>query len=131
MHCMQMLAFVFQSTLPRGERPNLQTAISSQVYFNPRSREGSDRPKVPPQQRNWGFQSTLPRGERRLFLSSSRNSSYISIHAPARGATAVGVIVAYNFTISIHAPARGATRLIEKSSLFPGYFNPRSREGSD
>nr|DAM91679.1 MAG TPA: hypothetical protein [Caudoviricetes sp.] len=33
----------------------------------------------------------------------------ISIHAPARGATAVRVVLHASVVISIHAPARGAT----------------------
>ena len=33
---------VFQSTLPRGERPTLFASFLSQYSFNPRSREGSD-----------------------------------------------------------------------------------------
>ena len=54
----------FQSTLPRGERPNADIDAS---------RKGI-------------FQSTLPRGERqenKKFVTLTK----ISIHAPARGAT--------------------------------------------
>ena len=36
-------------------------------------------------------------------------SVYISIHAPARGATAMEMVKAMVASISIHAPARGAT----------------------
>ena len=54
----------FQSTLPRGERPNFGNSHRSTFNFNPRSREGSDPVcTLPP----------CPPG--------------ISIHAPARGAT--------------------------------------------
>ena len=55
----------------------------------------------------------------------------ISIHAPAKGATAKALMKQEPNAISIHAPAKGATtgmRLL----MAPGrYFNPRSREGSD
>ena len=34
------------------------------VYFNPRSHEGSDKPPIPSKQEKELFQSTLPRGER-------------------------------------------------------------------
>ena len=34
-------------------------------------------------------------------------------------------------TISIHAPAKGATTYICSPANYAGYFNPRSREGSD
>ena len=33
--------------------------------------------------------------------------------------------------ISIHAPAKGATSAEDQYLIFPPYFNPRSREGSD
>ena len=76
----------------------------------------------------------------------------ISIHAPARGATAVQQAYPGAGRISIHAPARGATgrarqagqRIRFQSTLPRGErrpedgflielknFNPRSREGSD
>ena len=57
----------FQSTLPRGERllqPSLYKSVH--LYFNPRSREGSD-----------------------AYHSYIQASDNISIHAPARGATAI------------------------------------------
>ena len=121
----------FQSTLPRGERHSGMGKRSDHVYFNPRSREGSDQPKMDtywimqyfnPRSREgsdtytkaaWDdsmkFQSTLPRGERRVHFLYRINSSFISIHAPARGATSVSNI----------------------DTDFSVYFNPRSREGSD
>ena len=99
------------------------------------------------------FQSTLPRGERLIPPLYSEGGYYISIHAPARGATVNLFGLTYYFDISIHAPARGATRLtiqnrkemVFQSTLPRGerlgaifskcsrinYFNPRSREGSD
>ena len=78
-------------------------------YFNPRSREGSDSPACLPALRRSRFQSTLPRGERpTTSLSQNRD-----------------------FSISIHAPARGATRTGLPSDPTLIYFNPRSREGSD
>ena len=55
---------LFQSTLPRGERRGVTVSNPQVINFNPRSREGSDTT------RNFKF-----------FCF------YISIHAPARGAT--------------------------------------------
>ena len=56
---------IFQSTLPRGERQRALSLLSKTYqYFNPRSREGSDS-----------------------CISSPFVKKYISIHAPARGAT--------------------------------------------
>ena len=59
------------------------------------------------------------------------NSTLISIHAPARGATFTPNYKLPMYDISIHAPARGATRTMTMPSGFVKYFNPRSREGSD
>ena len=56
------------------------------------------------------FQSTLPQGERLgAGLALIAFFSFISIHAPARGATRVGHTGQEVLVISIHAPARGAT----------------------
>ena len=99
------------------------------------------------------FQSTLPRGERPVYPIKVVFHEYISIHAPARGATLFlrnpSLVIIFQSTlprgerrqlchpfchapqISIHAPARGATStkfFLTKRSY---NFNPRSREGSD
>ena len=98
----------FQSTLPRGERQTEALTKGEAILdFNPRSREGSD--------------------------TTGRNKeigTMISIHAPARGATAAGVRNTPYMGISIHAPARGATNPLFEA-LNGNNFNPRSREGSD
>ena len=39
--------------------------------------------------------------------------------------------ITQNVGISIHAPAKGATARTGKDFFRYGYFNPRSREGSD
>ena len=56
--------------------------------FNPRSREGSDNFNNLENAVGRLFQSTLPRGERRFSGKHISTSKLISIHAPARGATA-------------------------------------------
>ena len=78
---------IFQSTLPRGERPSFLHDVG---LFTP-------------------FQSTLPRGERRVAATSDTMYMRISIHAPARGATMAEQFLNAALVISIHAPARGAT----------------------
>ena len=101
---------LFQSTLPRGERRYGSASNPADTdYFNPRSREGSDKPRKPrihainyfnPRSREGSdhvgfqhalaillFQSTLPRGERRKGFWRQAWIVGISIHAPARGAT--------------------------------------------
>ena len=79
---------IFQSTLPRRERPSLngkKQFVPS--HFNPRSREGSDGRNHAPASKGLKFQSTLPRRERPGLPQGTRPSGSISIHAPAKGAT--------------------------------------------
>ena len=86
-----MMILKFQSTLPRRERHLLGLHIHRFLYFNPRSREGSD--------------------------VDTGNSLYrlgISIHAPAKGATKNGGSCSAESYISIHAPAKGATAIFHK-----------------
>ena len=63
----QMVFLTFQSTLPRGERHEY-AALKAQAKF----------------------QSTLPRGERLPARARALQRRQVSIHAPARGATAAG-----------------------------------------
>ena len=100
---------MFQSTLPRGERRAGSHPNGQSRCFNPRSRAGSDRQPGASSMSATTFQSTLPRGER---LSTSQN------HGP------------FHF-VSIHAPARGATGDDLRLVRGDGGFNPRSRAGSD
>ena len=60
----------------------------SKSYFNPRSREGSD-----------------------FWISDSAREIFISIHAPAKGATVFPDNLRFLSNVSIHAPAKGATQL--------------------
>ena len=121
----------FQSTLPRGERPNCfdhcQGEMDISIHAPTRGATLTDlgyevqfKISIHAPTRGatfkdcyrllcWIFQSTLPRGERQYFHFCSKMLKKISIHAPTRGAT-----------------------------TFPGtfrstynYFNPRSHEGSD
>ena len=108
-----MLDNLFQSTLPQGER--LQSRITQcwTTYFNPRSREGSDRQFDSNIDHIFQFQSTLPRRERRFFQCLTLYCNIISIHAPAKGATYWYIWYTMFCYISIHAPAKGATRLLQ------------------
>ena len=103
------LGFKFQSTLPRGERRKRNCGNQDVSYFNPRSREGSDK-----------------RSRKSAFTDQR-----ISIHAPARGATPVwfsSVITFFNFNPRSRegSDKEGAAPETEDDD-----FNPRSREGSD
>ena len=78
-------------------------------HFNPRSREGSDVAPNIFRAVPGSFQSTLPRGERLCNCADCFSIVLISIHAPARGATLGTATDSSIVNISIHAPARGAT----------------------
>ena len=149
--CNSVMPFLFQSTLPRGERHSGEISEGNQSDFNPRSHEGSDN-----------------------FYCPVHPIQCISIHAPTRGATPraslkkslcknfnprshegsdkMEKMSADTYMISIHAPTRGATskakeavtNKVFQSTLPRGerqirrgqrsifhYFNPRSHEGSD
>ena len=80
---------IFQSTLPRGER-HLQIVKADVLVFKFQSTLPRGERHAP---RHFGvgsseFQSTLPRGERPDHIKRRRQTNQISIHAPARGATA-------------------------------------------
>ena len=78
-------------------------------YFNPRTREGCDYKRLE--------SIPVPRS--------------ISIHAPAKGATAINDLLTEEQVISIHAPAKGATFEGKTLEVVYVYFNPRTREGCD
>ena len=164
----------FQSTLPRGERrvflchvtDNRSISIHAPArgatkqaaapfrncsYFNPRSREWSDRHhrKGRP---NRTISIHAPASGETFFPAPALKCSAISIHAPASGATPPHYTSSEALRISIHAPASGATHNYPArglSGLFQSTlprverlrksqantartdFNPRSREWSD
>ena len=78
---------VFQSTLPRGERHLPQTRCPENVYFNPRSREGSDCRSLFRFSRSCDFNPRSREGSDVRNLTQHSGRIFISIHAPARGAT--------------------------------------------
>ena len=100
---------VFQSTLPREERRRSWTSWKAITTF----------------------QSTLPREERRKYIPRPELTTYISIHASTRGATAPRLHTRPTKTISIHASTRGATSTSYFTSIFWFNFNPRFHERSD
>ena len=89
-----LLMMIFQSTLPREERP-IKPHLSAQYET---------------------FQSTLPREERPNALMHDVCNVVISIHAPTRGATKIHDLARSETWISIHAPTRGATVIYFLSS---------------
>ena len=99
----------FQSTLPRGERRYTPEDWQRSLYFNPRSREGSDNELDTKYQIGNNFNPRSREGSDLDRLFDFRRECRISIHAPARGATQNHHVL----------------------QLQDDHFNPRSREGSD
>ena len=84
------------------------------LYFNPRSREGSDSPiSIMPVEIS-KFQSTLPRGERRSFGRSFSFCIRFQSTLPRGERQHIRVHDISFLSISIHAPARGATSILSK-----------------
>ena len=96
----------FQFTRPQGARQAGLAAVLAMLGFNSRARKGRDP-----------------------AISQSDRISAVSIHAPARGATARVGQYSSRRVVSIHAPARGATRLTVQSP-FPGRFQFTRPQGA-
>ena len=125
-----VILFLFQSTLPRRERQWSHVWGYWFFNFNPRSREGSDVILI--------FLINIikisihaPAKGATAPYDSETYYNQISIHAPAKGATKTLDNIAGVDAISIHAPAKGATFGTMPQRLNISNFNPRSREGSD
>ena len=96
----------------RGATYLLNSKIRRFTNFNPRTREGCDKPRRPAALHNAYFNPRTREGcDINVALFYLQLSS-ISIHAPARGATRHCIHTATSPIISIHAPARGATKKI-------------------
>ena len=107
---------LFQSTLPRRERPNANlTLFFLLFYFNPHSHEGSDDTGKYNHNVVLKFQSTLPRRERLLVTEYKFARNGISIHTPTKGATPNGSLSLLVTPISIHTPTKGATLLPDQT----------------
>ena len=99
---------LFQSTLPRGERPAKQFWRTPWLRFNPRSRGGAT-----------------------TCISNFSRTKTVSIHAPAGGATAETIHEAARASRFNPRSRGGATRWWRCISYAILGFNPRSRGGSD
>ena len=71
--------FVFQSTLPRGERPLLRTKVRPYTKFQSTLPRGERLQPARERSRSQKFQSTLPRGERPPF--EALNVPYIEFQS--------------------------------------------------
>ena len=122
---------IFQSTLPHGERQQIQQCSGRLYRFQSTLPHGERRRISKKMYKSGKFQSTLPHGERHYFGLPTGVTGIISIHAPAWGATETLKVAAACHRISIHAPAWEATSPAFTSAPASTYFNPRSRMGSD
>ena len=85
----RMGGWSFQSTLPRRERPCVRTCLGDYTWFQSTLPRRERQITIRKTCRSLAFQSTLPRRERRRTVCSCRTGQHISIHAPAKGATAI------------------------------------------
>ena len=84
---------IFQSTHPRGVRPLVPQEPRPVSNFNPRTRVGCDDWYRRPENHDYKFQSTHPRGVRPEGDYDFKVLSFISIHAPAWGATCQSFLI--------------------------------------
>ena len=145
--------WVFQSTRPRRARPahRPSSLIARHVSihapakgathlhveahrgtqcFNPRAREGRDEALESRTPYDRSFNPRAREG-RDSGLIASQSPKEVSIHAPAKGATARSGLDLDDGEVSIHAPAKGATGSGRDFKPVPEGFNPRAREGRD
>ena len=66
-----------------------------------------------------------------MAFTAGRDTAFISIHAPARGATRDYDRMAYQLTQFQSTLPRGERRKPQRDKVNLNHFNPRSREGSD
>ena len=80
---------------------------------------------------NGVFQSTHPRRVRRDWGEQDIDFTFISIHAPAKGATNVSIVSAFLLLYFNPRTREGCDELILYIKKKEPYFNPRTREGCD
>ena len=114
----------------RGATPARRSCAPFLGDFNPRPREGSDFQSV---KSNCDFHyfNPRPREGSDAQQAALEYDDRISIHAPARGATAFMRWVCSELRQFQSTPPRGERRCRPCSGPRPRYFNPRPREGSD
>ena len=92
----------------RGATHGAVVQIAVITCFNPRAREGRDRPGLPGGRRARRFNPRAREG-RDEIAGGVDAAEDVSIHAPVRGATVRAQGDKTGFVVSIHAPVRGAT----------------------
>ena len=122
---------LFQSTLPRGERPRSSARPARRHRFQSTLPRG-ERPshaRIFAVSRE--FQSTLPRGERRVPIRGTQKG-YRSFNPRSHGGSDQHLYPhRRRGRVSIHAPTGGATHQSSPRRRRSNRFNPRSHGGSD
>ena len=111
---------MFQSTHPHGVRRRTCFSVRKFACFNPRTHTGCDTIVMIDTHMTFVSIHAPTRGATRS-VKYCGFCSYVSIHAPTRGATMQAFAYGYVLKVSIHAPTRGATVLckaVENSTLF-------------
>ncbi len=120
----------FQSTRPHGARLGTASGSLLGIGFNPRARTGRDRVKRTPLSKPACFNPRARTG-RDVALAEGARAGAVSIHAPARGATAAADNAA---TVEIRFQStrpHGARRPTTFRTRDHRCFNPRARAGRD
>ena len=121
---------VFQFTPLREGRLSQKSITPVGDYFNSRPSARGDSGQRPPSLLNPHFNSRpSARGDARYLREDL--STFISIHAPPRGATIAWVNGGFSGLISIHAPPRGATSKVSGAVRQGIYFNSRPSARGD
>ncbi len=121
---------IFQFTLPREERRQVQAQPLTLQNFNPRSHERSDHIT---QSFVFRFFNFNPRSHERSdnYIPDEFKSYIISIHAPTRGATKVACYLATLIKFQSTLPREERPVRRYSLPLISVNFNPRSHERSD
>ncbi len=86
-----------------------QSELGSTIYFNPRLREGGDRIHHPAILPYRNFNPRLREGGDNIGDVEHVWYTIISIHASAKEATVIKIVIPHFIAISIHASAKEAT----------------------
>ena len=121
----------FQSTPPRGGRPNIAQYFLGSIRFQSTPPRGGRLGKVNRRNRTKLFQSTPPRGGRPFKDLTKSDQARVSIHAPARGATPRRQPTPPSSPRFNPRPRAGGDRLNGSGTSFAPCFNPRPRAGGD
>ena len=121
----------FQSTRPRGARPNRLRRTWAKASFNPRARVGRDRRPRRPARRSRHVSIHAPAWGATCAGPARREEPVVSIHAPAWGATAARVLRAWGPRPFQSTRPRGARRCARQRGPRGAGFNPRARVGRD